>query len=149
MSDQPQSGYVLPEGFTVISAVFDRVVDAKHIARHSDEAERLARQALSLYMSGTRDAWALELRLQQSSHFIDYSPSKISNTQVVDVLPELSAWARRLTVSPEAATALTEQTLQCAVDHFDEFIEVEDVRGWLVRLMVELRLGRGPRRRRS
>ncbi|GEM_PF-1650557 len=31
MFDQRQSGYILPEGFTVISEVFERVMDGKAV----------------------------------------------------------------------------------------------------------------------
>ena len=152
MFDQTQSGYILPEGFTVIATAFEKVVSARNIGRHSDEADCLARRAVSLYMSGTRNEWELELRLQDSCRHSFEQPSRHprgGGAQVVDLLPELSAWARSLTSSPEEATALTERTLQHAIDHMAEFVETSDVRGWLVRIMVELRLGRSRRRRQS
>ncbi|MBZ7927034.1 hypothetical protein LAC81_25395 [Ensifer adhaerens] len=151
MFDQTQSGYVLPEGFTVIASAFEKVVAARNIGRHSDEGECLAREALSLYMSGTRDTWELELRLRNACRHTQISPpsSGGSSTQVVDLLPELSAWARSLTASPEAATALLEQTLEHAIDHVADFLDTSDVRGWLVRIMVEIRLGRSRIRRRK
>lgn len=150
MLDQRQSGYILPEGFTVISAVFERVMDARHIDRQSGEGEWLAREALHLFMSGIRDAWELELRLKEACCPIDVSPpASAGGTKIVDLLPDLSAWARCLTASPTGATALTEQTLEYAVEHMDEFVTKPDVRGWLVRLMLDLRLGRSRRRRRT
>ncbi|WP_043626489.1 hypothetical protein [Ensifer sp. ZNC0028] len=149
MFDQTRTGYILPEGFAVIATAFEKVVSARNIDRHSDEADCLARRAISLYMDGTRCEWELELRLRNScrqffEHTWRHAPS---STQVVDLLPQLSAWARSLTSSPEETTALTEQTLQHAIDHRAEFVETADVRGWLVRMMVELRLGRARGRR--
>ncbi|MFK0278417.1 hypothetical protein ACIQUG_32435 [Ensifer sp. NPDC090286] len=149
MFDQTRSGYILPEGFAVIATAFEKAVSARNIDRDSDEADCLARRAISLYMDGTRNEWELELRLGNSCRqFFEQTPRHApSSTQVVDLLPELSAWARSLTPSREEATALTEQTLQHAIDRMAEFVETADVRGWLVRMMVELRLGRARGRR--
>ncbi|OWZ90781.1 hypothetical protein B9J07_26195 [Sinorhizobium sp. LM21] len=61
---------------------------------------------------------------------------------VVDLLPELTAWAQSLTASQRAATALTEKTLEYAIENIDEFVATSDVRRWLVRVMLDLRLGR-------
>lgn len=143
MSDRPQSGYILPEGIAVIATAFERAVSARNIRHDSEEADCLARQAISLYMSGTHNEWELELSLRDACrHSLEQSPRRAgSSVQVVDLLPELSAWARSLTGSPEAANALTERTLQHAIDHMAEFVETSDVRGWLVRIMVELRPG--------
>jgi hypothetical protein len=147
MFNQTRSGYILPDDFNIVSTVFKKVVAARNIDRHSDEAECLARQALSLFMNGNRDAWELECRLRDSCRSMVNFSGGAGSTEVIDLLPELSAWARNLTVSPEAATALTEQTLEYAIDHMSEFLETSDIRGWLVRSMVELRLGRGRRSR--
>ena len=133
-----KSGYILPQDFTVVSTVYEKVVNARAISRQSDEGEWLARRTLELFMSGTHDAQELETRLEEFS----LPTSGDGNSRVVDLLPDLSAWARSLTASPSEATALTEQTLEYAIDHIEEFIAISDVRGWLVRLMVELRLGR-------
>ncbi|KQX55452.1 MULTISPECIES: hypothetical protein [unclassified Ensifer] len=151
MLDQTQSGYILPEGFTVIATAFEKVVNDRNLGRQSDEADCLARRAVSLYMSGTRDERALELGLRNACrHAFDHSSRHAgSSTQVVDLLPELVSWARSLTGSPEGATSLTERTLEYAIDHMSEFVDTSDVRGWLVRVMVELRLGRSRRRPRS
>lgn len=148
MFDQARFGCILPEGFTVIATAFEKVVSARNIDRDSDEADCLARRAVSLYMNGIREEWELELRLRNSCRqFHEYtSRHSRSSTQVVDLLPELSAWARGLTGSTEQATALTERTLEYAIDHMSEFVDTWDVRGWLVRVMVELRLGRSRRR---
>ncbi len=150
MFDQTRSGYILPEGFTVIATAFEKVVSARNIGRDSDEADCLARQAVSLYMKGTRNEWELELRLRNSClQFHEHTTRHTSSsTEVLDLLPELSVWAKSLTSSPEEATTLTERTLQHAIGHMAEFVETSDVRGWLVRIMVELRLGRSRRRRR-
>ncbi|KRD56453.1 hypothetical protein [Ensifer sp. Root278] len=137
-----KSGYILPQDFTVVSTVYEKVVNARAISRQSDEGEWLARRTLELFMSGTRDARELEARLKEVSLSIDHTMTASGGTTVVDLLPDLSAWARSLTASPREATALTEQTLEYAIDHIEEFIAISDVRGWLVRLMVELRLGR-------
>ena len=102
----------------------------------------MARYALELYMTGTRNELDLEARLKEFCLSIDHTMTACGGTTVVDLLPDLSAWARSLTASPSEATALTEQTLEYAIDHIEEFIAISDVRGWLVRLMVELRLGR-------
>ncbi|SFH27245.1 hypothetical protein [Ensifer sp. OV372] len=147
MFDQTRSGYILPDDFNVVSTVFEKVVAARNIDRHSDEAECLARQALSLFMNGNRDAWELERRLRDYCASVGNVSGGAGGTEVIDLLPELSAWARNLTVSPEAATALTERTLEYAIDHMSEFVETSDIRGWLLRSMVELRLGRGRRTR--
>ncbi|ANK76685.1 hypothetical protein FA04_28585 (plasmid) [Ensifer adhaerens] len=136
-----QSGYILPEDFTVIATVYEKIVSARAINRQSDEGEWLARYTLELFMSGTRDARELETRLEEFS----LPMSGDGKSRVVDLLPDLSAWARSLTASPSEATALTEQTLDYAIEHVEEFIATSDVRRWLVRLMVELRLGRRPR----
>ncbi|MGF6157756.1 hypothetical protein M2267_003015 [Ensifer sp. KUDG1] len=148
MFGRTQSGCILPEGLTVIATAFEKVVSARNIGRDSDEADCLARQAVSLYMNGTRNEWELELRLRNSClQFSEYAPRHdASSTEVLDLLPELSTWARSLTASPEEATVLTERTLQHAIDHMAEFVETSDVRGWLVRIMVELKLGRSRRR---
>ncbi|MBD9524950.1 hypothetical protein IB262_34400 [Ensifer sp. ENS02] len=148
MFDRTQSGCILPEGLTVIATAFEKVLSARNIDRDSDEADCLARRAISLYMNGIRDEWELEFRLRNSCRqFSEYTPRHAaSSTQVVELLPQSSAWARSLTSSPEEATALTERTLQHAIDHIAEFVETSDVRGWLVRIMVELRLGRSRRR---
>lgn len=151
MFDHRQSGYILPDGLAVISTAFDKTIRARNIARDSDEADCLARKALHLYMNGTRSACELELRLndacRQSSGW--EQSSTLAGTQVMDVLPELSAWARSLTASPDEANALTERTLEYAIDHMAELIDTADLRGWLVRLMVDLRLGRGRRWQRA
>ncbi len=105
-----KSGYILPQDFTVVSTVYEKVVNARAISRQSDEGEWLARRTLELFMSGTRDARELEARLKEFSLSIDHTMTASGGTTVVDLLPDLSAWARS--------------------------------RGWLVRLMVELRLGR-------
>lgn len=110
MFDRRGSGYILPDGFAVVSAAFNRVADARQIARQSDEGQRLARHALHLYMGGTRETWELELRLSTTCP-VDHCPRANGNTEVVDFLPELTAWSRSLTASQEAATALAEQTL--------------------------------------
>lgn len=151
MFDQTQSGCILPEGLTVIATAFEKVVSARNIGRDSDEADCLARRAISLYMNGTRNEWELEVRLRNSCRQFSESTTRhvASSAQVVDLLPHLSAWARSLTSSPEDAIKLTELTLQYAIDHMAEFVETSDVRGWLVRIMVELRLGRSRRRRSS
>ena len=150
MFDQTRIGYILPEGFAVIATAFEKAVSARNISRDSDAADCLARRAISLYMNGTRCEWELELRLKNSCRqFFEHTPRRApSSTEVVDLLPELSVWARSLTSSPEDATALTERTLQHAIDHMAEFVETSDVRGWLVRIMVELRLGRSRSLRR-
>ncbi|WP_043612859.1 sigma factor [Ensifer sp. ZNC0028] len=150
MFDQTRTGYILPEDFAVIATAFEKVVSARNIGRHSDEADCLARRAIRLYMDGTRNEWELELRLRNSCRqfFEHTSRHAHSSTQVVDLLPQLSAWARSLTSSPEDATALTERTLQHAIDHMAEFVETSDVRRWLVRIMVQLRLGHSLRHRR-
>ncbi|MGN7803133.1 hypothetical protein ACTJKE_10420 [Ensifer sp. 22521] len=137
-----QSGYILPQDFTVVSTVFEKVANARAISRESEEGECLARYALELYMTGTRNELDLEARLKEFCLSIDHTMTASGGTTVVDLLPDLSAWARSLTASPSEATALTEQTLEYAIDHIEEFIAISDVRGWLVRLMVELRLGR-------
>lgn len=151
MFDQTQSGCILPEGLTVIATAFEKVVSARNISRDSDEADCLARRAISLYMNGTREEWELEFRLRNSCRQFHEHTSRhtASGTQVVDLLPELSAWARSLTSSPEDANKLTERTLRHAIDHMAEFVETSDVRRWLVRIMVQLRLGHIRRRRRS
>ena len=64
MFDQTQSGCILPEGLTVIATAFEKVVSARNISRDSDEADCLARRAISLYMNGTRNDWELEVRLK-------------------------------------------------------------------------------------
>lgn len=148
MFDRLQSGYILPEGLTVLSTVFEKVLNARNIPRQSEEGEWLAREALRLFMSGVRDAWELERRLKDARRPLDHSPPLGGVGVVVDLLPELTAWARSLTATPEEATALTERALQHAINHMAEFVETSDVRGWLVRIMVELRLGRSRRRRR-
>lgn len=147
MFDQTRSGCILPEGLTVIATAFEKVVSARNIGRDSDEAHCLARRAVSLYMNGIREEWELELRLRNSCRQFHEHTSRHSrnNTQVVDLLPQLSAWARSLTSSSEEAITLTERTLQYAIDHMAELVETTDVRGWLVRTMVELRLGRSRR----
>lgn len=147
MFDQTRSGYILPDDFNVVSTVFEKVLAARNIKHYSDEAECLAREALSLFMNGTRDAEELERRLRDYCGSGGNVSGGAGGTEVIDLLPELSAWARSLTASPEAATALTEQTLEYAIDHISEFVETSDIRGWLVRSMVELRLGRGRRTR--
>jgi hypothetical protein len=133
MFDRLHSGYILPEGFIVISAVFESVVNARDIQRQSDEGEWLAREAIRLFMSGIRDAWELERRLKDARRPLDHSPTSGGVGTVVDLLPELTAWARSLTASQRAATALTEKTLEYAIEHLDEFVatsESED--GWSV-----------------
>ncbi len=149
MFDQRQSGYILPEGFTVISTVFEKVVNARNIQRQSDEGAWLAREAIRLFMSGVRDAWELERRLKDAGRPLDHSPPSEGGGIVVDLLPELTAWARSLTASQHAATALTEKTLEYAIEHMDEFVATSDVRGWLGRVMLDLRLGRSLHGRRS
>lgn len=99
-----QSGYILPQDFTVVSSVFEKVAIARAISRESDEAERLARYALELYMTGTRDELDLEARLKEFCDPIDYGIAAGGGTTVGDLLPDLSAWARALTASPSAAT---------------------------------------------
>lgn len=150
MFDQARFGCILPEGFSVIATAFEKVVRARNIGRDSDEADCLARRAVCLYMNGIREEWELELRLRNSCRQFHEHPSQHSpnGTQVVDLLPQLSAWARSLTSSPEEAITLTERTLQHAIDHMAEFVGTSDVRGWLVRIMVEVRLGRSRIRRR-
>ncbi len=145
MFDRTHSGYILPEDFTVVATAFEKALCARNISHDCEEADCLARRAISLYMNGTRDEWALEFSLRNACRhsFEQSSRHAGSSTQVVDLLPELSAWARSLTGSPEAAIALTERTLQHAIDHMAEFVETSDVRRWLVRIMVELRQGRG------
>lgn len=125
MFDRTQSGYILPEDFAVIVTAFEKVFSARNIGRESDEADRLARRAISLYMDGIHSEWELEFRVRNSCRqvFEHTSRHAASGTQVVDLLPELSAWARSLTSSPEDATTLTEQTLQHAIDHMAEFVE--------------------------
>lgn len=142
MFDRLQSGYLLPEGFTVISTVFDKVVNARNIPRQSEEGEWLAREALRLFMSGVRAAWEQERRLKDARRPLDHSPPSGAVGMVVDLLPELTAWARSLTASQLAATALTEKTLEYAIENIDEFVATSDVRRWLVRVMLDLRLGR-------
>ncbi|SDA92876.1 Sigma-70 region 2 [Sinorhizobium sp. NFACC03] len=94
-------------------------------------------------MSGTRGTLELEHQLIDVWRSkANAQPTTSGTTTVVDLLPELAAWARRLSPSPEAATELTEQTLEYAIEHLDEFVNTSDVRGWLVNLMVELRLRR-------
>ncbi|KQX20965.1 hypothetical protein ASD01_29555 [Ensifer sp. Root423] len=133
-----------------IATAFEKVVNARNIGRDSDEADYLARRAISLYMDGTRNEWELEFRLRNSCRqFSEYTTRHTaSSTQVVDLLPHLSTWARSLTSSPEDAIKLTERTLQHAIDHMAEFVETSDVRGWLVRIMVQLRLGHSGRHQR-
>lgn len=140
---------ILPEGFTVISAVFKRVMDARHIDQQSGEGEWLAREALHLFMRGIRDAWELELRLKEACCPLDVSPPGGGGTKVADLLPGLSEWARSLTASSSAATALTAQTLEYAMEHMDELVVTSDVRGWLAGVMLDLRLGRSRHRRRT
>lgn len=143
MFDQPQSGYILPQDFTVVSTVFDKVVSVRGISRQSEESECLARYALRLFMTGTRDALDLEASLKEACPSFDYPvPGSGKDTTVVELLPELSAWARSLSDSQSEARALTEQTLEYAIDHVEDFIATSDLRAWLVRLMVELHLGR-------
>ncbi|RAR99275.1 hypothetical protein [Ensifer adhaerens] len=142
MFDRLQSGYILPEGLTVISTVFNKVVNARNIPRQSEEGEWLARDALRLFMSGVRDAWELERRLKDARRPLDHPPPSGGVGMVVDLLPELTAWARSLTASQRAATALTEKTLEYAIENIDEFVATSDVRRWLVRVMLDLRLGR-------
>jgi beta-phosphoglucomutase-like phosphatase (HAD superfamily) len=142
MFDRLQSGYILPEGLTVISTVFDKVVNARNIPRQSEEGEWLAREALRLFMSGVRDAWELERRLKDARRPLDHSPPSGGVGMVVDLLPELTAWAQSSTASQRAATALTEKTLEYAIENIDEFVATSDVRRWLVRVMLDLRLGR-------
>lgn len=144
MFDQARFGCILPEGLTVIATAFGKVISARNIDRDSDEADCLARRAVSLYMNGIREEWELELRLRNSCRQFHEHTARHSrnNTQVVDLLPQLSAWARSLTSSQEEAITLTERTLQHAIDNMAELVETTDVRGWLVRTMVELRLGR-------
>jgi len=142
MFDRLQSGYILPEGLTVISTVFNKVVNARNIPRQSEEGEWLAREALRLFMSGVRDAWDLERRLKDARRPLDHSPPSGGVGMVVDLLPELTAWARSWTASQRAATALTEKTLEYAIENIDEFVATSDVRRWLVRVMLDLRLGR-------
>ncbi|MFK0276224.1 hypothetical protein ACIQUG_21290 [Ensifer sp. NPDC090286] len=146
MSDQRQSGYILPDGFSIISKVFEKVLNTRRISRHSEDGVRLARHALRLYMSGTRGPLELEHQLIDLCRpERDAQSVSGGTTTVIDLLPELAAWARSLTPSPEAATELTEQTLEYAIEHFDEFVNTTDVRGWLVKLMVEVRLRRSRR----
>ncbi|MBZ7927285.1 hypothetical protein LAC81_35690 (plasmid) [Ensifer adhaerens] len=137
-----QSGYVLPDDFIVICTALENVVNARNIDRRSEEGECLARHALDLFMSGTRRSWELELRLTETCRALEYSPLPSGKTEVQDFLPELAAWARSLTASPRAATALSEQTLEYAIGHVDDFRKSSDVRGWLIGLMLELRFGR-------
>ncbi len=99
-----RSGYILPQDFTVVSSVFDKVAIARAISRESEEAERLARYALELYMTGTRNELDLEARLKEFCDPIDYGMAAGGGTTVGDLLPDLSAWARALTASPSTAT---------------------------------------------
>ena len=99
-----QSGYILPQDFTVVSSVFDKVAIARAISRESEEAERLARYALELYMTGTRNELDLEARLKEFCDPIDYGMAAGGGGTVGDLLPDLSAWAGELTASPSAAT---------------------------------------------
>lgn len=145
MSDLRQCGYMLPDGFTVVRTTFEKVVDTLSIDPEGEEGEALAREALHLYMSGTRNEWELELRLI-NTHLKGTQPP-VGAGDVVDLLPELSAWSRSLTASPSAATDLLEQTLEHAIEQADEIVEPSGVRGWLIRLMVELRLRRSPKHR--
>lgn len=66
MFDQARFGCILPEGLTVIATAFGKVISARNIDRDSDEADCLARRAVSLYMNGIREEWELELRLRNS-----------------------------------------------------------------------------------
>jgi len=142
MSGNGQCGYVLPEGFSVICAALDKVFKGREIDPKSEIGECLARRALDLYMSGTRNPWELELRLRESCRVFSSSPQPSSRTEVRDFIPELSAWAASLTASPKAATALTEQTLEYAIRNVEDFRKSSDVKGWLIGLMLELRFGR-------
>lgn len=38
MISHPQSGYMLPDGFRVVSSVFEKIVNSRHISRHSKES---------------------------------------------------------------------------------------------------------------
>ncbi len=147
MFDQARFGCILPEGLTVVATAFGKVISARNIDRDSDEADCLARRAVSLYMNGIREEWELELRLRNSCRQFHEHTSRHSrnSTQVLDLLPQLSAWARGLTSSSEEAITLSERTLQYAIDHIAELVEATDVRGWLVRTMVEFRLDRSRR----
>lgn len=148
MFNSKQSGYILPQDFTVLSTVFDKVVSARGISRQSDAAEYLAQRALHLFMSGTRNAAELEARLKDDQLPLAYAvaSSGSSGTTVVDLLPELFSWARSLTGSETVATRLTEETLEYAIDHVEEFVAAHDVRKWMVGAMLKLRLGH-PRRK--
>ncbi|MBD9650161.1 sigma-70 family RNA polymerase sigma factor [Ensifer sp. ENS09] len=144
MFDRQQSGYILPEGFSVVSKVFDKILDARNISRHSEEGERLARHALMLYMGGISGPLELEHQLGDPSH--DYREERgKAQTTIVNLLSELLAHARSLCPSYEAATDLTEQTLEYAIEHVDEFGDGSDVKEWLVRMMVEIHLRRSHR----
>ncbi len=52
MIDRSRSGYLLPDGFNVVSTAFEKVVNERHISRFSQEGECLARHALKFYMNG-------------------------------------------------------------------------------------------------
>lgn len=148
MISHPQSGYMLPDGFRVVSSVFEKIVNSRHISRHSKESECLARYALKFCMNGTGDAWELEQRLKNVCVFVNRPPQPAPRDDEFSAfLPELLAWARSLTTSPVEADALAEQTLGYAIEHFDEFRENPDLREWLVGLMMERRFGRGSNRR--
>lgn len=143
MSVHPQSGYMLPDGFNVVSTIFEKIVAQRHISRHSDEADCLARYALECYMGGTRDARDLELRLQDAcrSHF-QPRPRVTSKTELADMLPELLAHARHLTATPNEARALAEETLHYALRHIDQLNPGSSLRAWLVGVMMKCRFGR-------
>lgn len=74
MISHPQSGYMLPDGFRVVSSVFKKIVNSRLISRHSKESECLARYALKFYMNGTRDAWELEQQLKNVCVFVNRPP---------------------------------------------------------------------------
>ncbi|WP_104668848.1 hypothetical protein [Ensifer adhaerens] len=148
MIDRPHSGYLLPNGFNVVSTAFEKVVDQRHISHFSQEGECLARYALKFYMNGTRNAWELEQKISNVCLFVDRPPQPSPRDEEITAwLPELLAWARSLTTSPVEADALAEHTLGYAIEHFDEFRENTDLRDWLVGLMMERRFGRSSNRR--
>jgi len=99
-------------------------------------------------MHGLRDPRELERRLAERCQSAPGATKAAADSKVADLLPDLSVWARGLASAPHEATALAEQTLQYTIDHMAEFVETTDVRRWLVQVMVELRLGRVPHRRR-
>lgn len=61
---------------------------------------------------------------------------------VVEILPDLSFWARTMRPDPRYAAELVEETLELAILHMEELNATSDMRRWFFQTMVNTHLAR-------